>query len=299
MKTIKFLILLFFAGGLLAGCSKSADPSATSRVSLSMSASTTSGKAIINGRVMTTTISLTDVKVNVRDIKFDFDREGKHHHDSSSMGGNHDGNHHEGDNDNDSTGVGGNDGQGGSDDNDSTEVESNFEQAEHAHDSSFVDNHDPKLMGPFIVDLMNAGSFVDQVIASINLPNAKYEKVSFKLVPSTETGDMNGKSILITGTIGSTPFIFWHHRDARFGARFKDSTALVTNGAAVDLAIHLELDKILSAVNGGVDLSLATDGNQDGTITIDPLNTDGNKHLADAIMNLLVRHTHSEREHHD
>lgn len=269
---MKFLIIALFVGSLLAGCAKNADPSATTAVSLSIKATTSSGKPTINGRVMAT-ISLTDVKVNVRDIKFDFDLEG-HHQDSSSNGGNgQQGNH----NDQDTTEF--NDGQ------------------HHDHDSSFVDHDNPKLKGPFIVDLVNAGSFVDQAITSVNLPNAKFDKVSFKLVPSTEAGDMNGKSILMTGMIGSTPFVFWHKRDARFGAKFQDSTTLVTNGAALKIAIQLELDKILSAVNGGVDLTTATDGNNDGTISIDPSNVDGNKKLADAIMNLLVRHTHCHEEH--
>ncbi len=242
---MKLLIIALFAGSLLAGCSKSADPSTTSTISLKMSATTASGSPAINGRIATTTTTLTDIIVNVRDIKFDFDHEDEHF----------------------------------------------------KHDSSFIEDHDAKMKGPFILDLMNAGSFVEQVITTISIPNAKYEKVSFKLVPSTATGNMNGKSILMTGTIGSTPFVFWHNRDTRFGAKLADSTVLTTNGAAVNLAIQLELDKILSAVNGGVDMSTAVDGNQDGTITIDPANDDGNKDLADAIMNHLVRHTHCKKEH--
>ena len=244
MKNMKLLIIALFAGSLLAGCSKSADPSTTSVVSLKMSATTATGSPTINGRVATT-VTVTDITVNVRDIKFDFDKEDEHF----------------------------------------------------KHDSSFVEDHDAKLKGPFILNLMNAGSFANQVIASVSIPNAKYEKVSFKLVPSTASGDMNGKSILMTGTIAGIPFVFWHNRDTRFGAKQADSTAVVTTGAAVNLAIQLELDKILSAVNGGVDLSTAVDGNQDGTITIDPANDDGNKDLADAIMNLLVRHTHCKKEH--
>ena len=108
---------------------------------------------------------------------------------------------------------------------------------------------------------------------------------------------MNGKSILIKGTVNGKNFEFWHNANAKFGAKFNDSTALATNGGAVQLAIHLEMDRILAAANGGVDLSLATDGNNDGTITIDPLNTDGNKNLADAIMYLMMRRTHCEKKH--
>ncbi len=163
-------------------------------------------------------------------------------------------------------------------------------------DSAFNGNEDAKLKGPFIVDLMNAGAFVDQVITTVNIPNAKYEKVGFKVAPSKVAGDMNGKSILITGTIGTIPFVFWHDAKIRFEVKFQDSTALAVSGAGVTLAIHLELDKIMSVVNGGVDLSTATDGNKDGTITIDPLNDDGNKQLADQLIRLLMHRTHCEKK---
>lgn len=249
MKKIKFLILALSAGSLLMSCSKSGDPAVTSNVSLTMSASTSSGKTTIGGRIATegdrtvAAVTLTDVIVNVRDIKFHFDDEDDH-----------------------------------------------FKK-----DSAYNEDDEVKLKGPFIVDLLNAGAFVDKVITSVNIPNAKYEKVSFKLSPSTEAGNMNGKSILIKGTFGDTPFEFWHNRKAAFGAKFsdKDST-LVSSGAALDLTIKLELDKALTVANG-VDFSKLLDGNKDGTITIDPLNTDGNKKLAELITSLLQRHTRCEK----
>jgi hypothetical protein len=175
------------------------------------------------------------------------------------------------------------------------EIEFDFDhEDEHfKKDSAFNDDDDVKLKGPFIVDLLNAGAFVDQVITSVNIPNGKYEKVSFKLSPSTEAGSMNGKSILITGNIGKTPFVFWTSAKAKFGAKFSDST-MVSSGEAVNLAIKLELDKALTVANG-VDFSKLQDGNKDGTITIDPLNTDGNKNLAEKIFKALLRHAHCEK----
>jgi hypothetical protein len=152
---------------------------------------------------------------------------------------------------------------------------------------------------------MNAGSFVDQVVTSVNLPNKVFERVRFKLVPSSASGDMSGKSILITGKIDTIPFVFWHKRDANFGAKFynsladstsNDSTSISTNGATITLAIHLELDKIFNALNGGIDLHEAVDGNKDGVISINSNNDDGNKWIADKIMMLLVRHARCEKK---
>ncbi len=237
-------MLAFSAGIVLLGCSNNADPTASSAVSLTMSAATANGQTTINGRVATA-VTLNSVTVNLREIEFEFDEEDKH-----------------------------------------------FKK-----DSSYREDKETKLKGPFIVDLMNAGGFVDQAITSIDVPNAKYEKVKFKLAPSTASGTMNGKSISIKGTIAGMPFEFWHNAKSKFDAKFSDSTALVANGAVVKLAIHLQLDKVLAVTNGGVDLATATDGNNDGIITIDPTDSDGNKGLADAIMNLLKHHTRSEKKH--
>lgn len=268
MKITLKLLVVCLGVALMASCSQSADPSASSSTSLSMSASTANGKSVVYGRISSTTtngrvsvdssaITLTDIKVNVRDIKFDFDKEDKH-----------------------------------------------FREPEYKRDSAYSSDNDPKLKGPFIVDLMNAGAFVNQVVTTVNLPNATYERVRFKLSPDSVSGEMLGKSILITGKIDTIPFIFWHRRDANFGAHFynsttsTDSTTVNTTGSALNLAIHFEVDKIFNAFNGGVDLTKAVDGNKDGIITIDPDNDDGNKWIADWIMMLLERHARCERRDH-
>jgi hypothetical protein len=240
---------------VLTKCSSN-DPSASSSVAVKMSAATTNGSTVINGRVMidgretaSNSVTLSDVMVNVRDVKFEFDKDDPH-----------------------------------------------FRDHKFQKDSCYNEDHDAKLKGPFLVDLMNAGSFVDQLLTSVNVPNAKYERLRFKLSTSTASGDMQGKSIMIKGKIDTINFVFWHDRDANFGAKFADSTSLATSGSAATVAIQLELDKILSVLNGGADLTQALDGNKDGVITIDPNNDDGNKWLADQIMMLLIRHSHCEKK---
>ena len=62
------------------------------------------------------------------------------------------------------------------------------------------------------------------------------------------------------------------------------------NGEDVKVAINFNLGSIFDAVSG-VDLSDAEDGDNDGTIVIDPKNTDGNKDIADLIKKLLEEKT--------
>jgi hypothetical protein len=252
MKHLRLLMAGSILAGMVAGCSKSTDPSVTTNFSLKMSAGSVNGATAMGARVAASgtrvgakdTVILADVKVNVQNVKFDFDRDDEH-----------------------------------------------FKK-----DSSFDEDKDSRLKGPFIVDLMKDSAFVSQVITAIDIPNAKYEKVRFKLAPGETSGDMEEKSILIKGKIGTKPFVFWDDARLKFSARFPDSTALATSGAAVTLAIHLELDKIMAIANRGF-LSQAKDGNNDGTITIDRKNDDGNEEVAEKLIWLLEHHAiHWERE---
>jgi hypothetical protein len=255
MKFVRLLMAGSILASVVAGCSKNADPSGSTALSLKMSAGSVNGKTAMGARMAASgmrvdakdTVILADVKVNVQNIKFDFDRDDDH-----------------------------------------------FKK-----DSAFDEGKDRRLKGPFIVDLMKDSAFVSEVIMKIAIPNAKYEKVRFKLAPSEATGDMEEKSILIKGTIGTKPFVFWDNARLSFSAKFPDSTALATSVAAVTLAINLELDKIMEVANRGF-LSQAKDGNNDGTITIDRHNDDGNGEVAEKLIWLLEHHAiHWERERED
>lgn len=238
MKTKKIGVfnltaMMLLGSTLFVGCNND-DPAANGTVILKMGAASPTGSSI-NGRSQATTV-ITDLKVSIREIEFEFDEEDAHF----------------------------------------------------STDSSF--NEDVKLKGPFVLDVLEQNAFVEQMITAVNVPNARYEEVEFKFHKNTDAGEMNGKSILITGTIDGKPFIFWHDTDEEFEIDFENAaTDLVINGNAAAIAINLQLDRLFSTVKGGINMSAATDGDGDGVIEINPgsIDNDGNKELADAIKTLL------------
>lgn len=241
MKTRKksvfnFIAMALLASTMLVSCNND-DPAATGTAILTMEASSSTGSTI-NGRSKATTV-ITDFKVSIREIEFEFDEEDDH-----------------------------------------------FKT-----DSTF--SEDVKLKGPFVMDVLEQNGFVEQLITTVNLPNARYEEVEFKLHKNMDAGVMNGKSILIAGTVDGKSFIFWHDTDEEFEIDFENAaTDLVINGNNAALVINLQLELLFSTVKGGVNLSLAKDGDGDGVIEINPgSDNDGNKELADAIKDLLEHAT--------
>ena len=148
-------------------------------------------------------------------------------------------------------------------------------------DDGYFDFEDEiELMGPFELDLISGQiSFLD-----VEVPMGVYEELEFEFDISTDpSSDLFGKSVLINGTIGGTPFIFWHHFEDEVEVDFEDTLfdiAITQNNQGI--VIDFNLGMILDSVNG-VDLSLANDGNLDGIIEISPEDPDGNNDLAEAI----------------
>ncbi len=155
------------------------------------------------------------------------------------------------------------------------------DQNEHWDDDGFYDYEDEiELMGPFELDLMSGQvSFLN-----VTVPMGNYDELEFKFDVSTDPlSDLFGKSVLIQGTIDGTPFIYWHNFDDEVEVDFEDpqfdiSISQISEGIVIDFDLGLILDSV-----NGVDLSLANDGNQDGTIEISPDDPDGNNQLAEAI----------------
>lgn len=228
------LIALVLVGSTLFVACNNDDPAANGTVILKMNASSSTGNTI-NGRTKSTTV-ISDFKVSIREVEFEFDEDDAH-----------------------------------------------FKT-----DSCF--DEDVKLKGPFVLNVLQQQTFVDELITTVNVPNARYEEVEFKLHKNAEAGEMNGKSILIKGTVDGQPFIFWHDTDEEFEIDFENAdTDIVINGNTASLAINLQLERLFSTVKGGVNLSAAADGDGDGVIEINPgsLDNDGNKELADALKTLL------------
>lgn len=165
------------------------------------------------------------------------------------------------------------------------EPETEIEANENWDDDGAFDFEDEiKLEGPFTLDLMTGQiSFLD-----VTVPNGRYEELEFKInKDKDENSEMFGKSVLIKGTVNDVPFVYWHDFMDEVEVDFEDPTVDVSiAGNTESLVIEFDLSLLFNAV-GGVDLSQATDNNNDGTIEISTIDTDGNNDLAQSIRNKM------------
>lgn len=144
---------------------------------------------------------------------------------------------------------------------------------------------DVELEGPFEVQLLNNGSGLTQALANIFLPVAAYDEIEFRIRESENPiSELFDKSIVIKGLIGELPFIFWTDENDKVEIEFENSENLVlTPGELSVLLVEFDLSKLFDPENGGVDLSLAQDGNGNGIIEIYEDDPDGNNDLAEQI----------------
>ncbi len=141
-----------------------------------------------------------------------------------------------------------------------------------------------ELEGPFELDLSNGESN----IVNVEIPDNVYEEIKFNLHKSTDIeSEMYGKSIEIKGEINGFPFVFWHDTEEQFEVDFDDSNIdLIVNGNSIILTINFDLNAVFG-IYSSIDFSNLIDDDANGIIEINPNNDDGNKELADFIINLL------------
>ncbi len=152
-------------------------------------------------------------------------------------------------------------------------------------DLYFDSEDEVELRGPFEVDLLAQNSVS---LATVNVPNGEYEEVEFEFDKSEDSNSaLFGKSMQLEGSINGTPFVFWHDFDEEIEVDYEDQgTNLVIDGNSSELVINFDLDAVVG-INGLVDLSIATDLDGDGTITISPEDQDGNQALAAALKSAI------------
>lgn len=142
---------------------------------------------------------------------------------------------------------------------------------------------DYELEGPFEIDLMEEGNTLESMlVTNIELPYAAYDEIEFEFEESENPiSDMDGKSMLVKGTIHGTPFIFWTDEEIEVEIEFEETVYLDEASQAV-LVVSFDIASLFNPLTG-VDISNATDADGDGTIHIHPGAPDGNSDLADEL----------------
>lgn len=167
------------------------------------------------------------------------------------------------------------------------EIEIEFDESDpmFANDSVATDY---ELKGPFEIDLMADGNVLEAVIVSnVNLPVAAYDEIEFEFDKNKNPASaMYGKSIVITGTLNGTPFTFWTDEEIEMEIEF-DELVYLDDVSAAMLTVSFDLDALFNPASGGVDITSARDGNQDGKIEIHHDDIDGNSDLADRILDKI------------
>jgi hypothetical protein len=143
---------------------------------------------------------------------------------------------------------------------------------------------DIELDGPFVVNLIDANNGIEQTLAEVDLPEGNYEEIEFSINENEDSeSEIFEKSFIITGTINGIPFEFWHDEDLDIEIEFENGMLTLEDGVASLINLQFDLNNLFSLV----DLSNATDGNENGVIEINPANEDGNKNLADNIFDAI------------
>jgi hypothetical protein len=149
--------------------------------------------------------------------------------------------------------------------------------------NSNLDTDEIQFRGPYQIDLLDNSDALTQTIGTASVPDGLYKELRFKFhkdeaLPMED--DLFDKSIYIEGTVDGTPFVFWHDTSENLDVG-RNTGVQVTDGT-VNFTVTFDMSQFLNSFNQ-IDLSTATDNNQDGLIEIFPNDEDGNQDIADQL----------------
>ena len=149
-------------------------------------------------------------------------------------------------------------------------------------DDGYLNSDDEiELQGPFEIDVLAGDPFL-----TVDIPAANYNELEFEFDENENPNSpLYEKTVLIEGSINGTPFIFWYDFEAEAEIDHSGVNGPIdVNEGLNAIIISFDLDQVLSQVN----LAAATDGNGNGTIEINPDDTDGNEDIAEQLKNALI-----------
>lgn len=240
---------LLFSGLLLLSCTDQDDPATRGQLSISVAGtgSSTGAKSDVASKDFGTNITLNEFWINIEEFELEIEYEGEYEEEYETE----------------------------------SESEGEYESETEWDDDGYYDFEDEfELEGPFEVDLL-AG---EVELMNISVPIGVFGELEFEFDKSTNPESaLFGKSILISGTLEDMPFVFWHDFNDEVEVDFEDAQENITITEGTEsIVINFDIHTIFSTI-GGIDLSMAKDGNGDGTIEISPMDQDGNNALANTI----------------
>jgi hypothetical protein len=158
-----------------------------------------------------------------------------------------------------------------------------FRDVEFKKDESDLDSTEVQFRGPYDTDMLSETDALSQTIGETPVEAGTYKVLRFKLHKSRDrdpSHPLYDRSVFMSGTIDGVPFEFWHDTSENFDVENSDGITVADN--MVSVVVRFNIDDFLSSVHN-IDLSLAVDENQDGTIEINPDDGDGNKAIADQL----------------
>lgn len=167
-----------------------------------------------------------------------------------------------------------------------------FEIDEESEKHSTKDSiyEDVKLRGPFLIDLLNLDQNLNQVITTLDIPNGQYEKIKFKFERSIQSGEMNGKTYFLKGTVNGKAFEIWSDKELEINMDFDDNKKdFIVNSDNISLNIKLRLDALINKITDLASRSLLLDTNDNGIIEISTTNIDGNQEIGKDIRELIQK----------
>jgi hypothetical protein len=154
-------------------------------------------------------------------------------------------------------------------------------------------HEDGKLMGPFLLDILDPNKPMSQLITSVEVPNAKYEEIKLMFQKCIVAGEMYGKTYMIKGTINDKPFILWSDKNVELGMDFMDSTKDFTvGGTTMMLNVKMQLDGLMTKLTTMASQNLLLDTDGDGVIEITTGLDDGNSSIGGQCKSLIENETH-------
>lgn len=135
------------------------------------------------------------------------------------------------------------------------------------------------------IELIENGDEKFVLMAEGETPEGIYSQAEFKLKKNTSISNSDeryNKSFWLQGEVNGAMTIIWSETEKTI-----QSTSDSDNGIEVENKSEIVLEFDLEKLFSEVDLSLAIDGNSDGTIEIGPGGIDGNTLIYSKIMNNL------------